>query len=82
MKVMTYDKFDKLCEKVTNFDYKPNGWYPTLREIEKYIKPNPTGYIPFILWILENNELPQTDEEKEIVRKLNEIIRENISFKE
>ena len=82
MKTMTYEKFDDLCEKVTNYKYKPDGWYPTLEEINKYIKPEPQKYISFILWILENNELPKTKEDKEIVRELNEILKKNIIFKE
>ena len=82
MKRMTYDEFDILCEEVTKYNFLPNNWLPTLDEIEKYIYLNPKKYIDFILWILENNDLPKTEEDKKIVKKLNKIIKENISFKE
>lgn len=82
MKTMSFDKFNELCEDVTKYDFKPNGWYPKMEEIEKNIEPNVLENLSFIVWILENNELPKTEEEKEIVKKLNKLIENNIEFKD
>jgi hypothetical protein len=79
---LTYKQFNEICEEVEKMVYKPENWYPTVEEIEKYILPNPHAYLKFMLWILENNDLPQSDADKESFNLLNKIIKENYEFVE
>lgn len=82
MKTITYEQFDKLCENVKKIEFKPDGWFPTVNEIEENIKPNVYKMINFILWILENNDLPKTKEDKESFKLLNKLIKDNYNFVE
>lgn len=82
MKNITYEQFDTLCENAKKIEFKPDGWFPTVDEIEENIKPNVYKMINFILWILENNDLPKTKEDKESFKLLNKLIKDNYNFVE
>ena len=40
MRTITYDQFDKICEDVKELEFKPDGWFPTVKEIKENIEPN------------------------------------------
>lgn len=77
-KKVTFEQFNKLCELTSKFEHQPHGWYPTVKDINKYIIPEPQKYLLFMTWLIENNPLPTTKEEKESYDLINKIMRENI----
>ena len=68
---MTFNEYDDLLEKSEEITFvKENGYFPTLRDIEKH-EPSeanqidPKRFIIFLAWLLEKNPPPETYDELE-----------------
>lgn len=53
------------------------GWWPTMEDVNNKIRPNFALCFDFVLWLLNSEEKPKKDEEKEACRALKEMVREN-----
>ena len=79
MKRMTFNDYDALVERLKENPYQCNGWWPSPEELdEKLDEINPN--IPFLIWIVETNPDPETEEEKASKRHINRILRENLKL--
>jgi len=79
---MTLKEYDQLCDRIKSNEYQCKSWWPSIKDIEKYIVENPEKYIEFMIWILETASPPETEEEKESKGYLNRILTNTIHFKE
>ena len=71
-------RLDELCEDFEQMKYKAEGWWPTIEEIDKYIKPRFKSSLEFALWITETAGEPQTEEEKAAKKHLLDFIYKNL----
>lgn len=77
---MTYDQYDKMEENLENFKpetVKPA--YPTMREVDHYIRPNLQKYLKYITWLLKQ-EVELSEEEKKVQKELRNILYENLTL--
>lgn len=77
---LTYEKLDALSEYFKELGLSTHGWYPSLEDIEKYIKPNLSDNIGFIFFILETAGTPQTEEQKRSRQILLNLFNENTNI--
>lgn len=77
---LTYEKLDTLSERFRELGLSTHGWYPSLDDIEKYIKPNLPDNIDFIFFVLETAGTPQTEEQKRSRQVLLNLFNENTTI--
>lgn len=71
---MSFDDYDILTERLSNNTFKCGDWWPTVEEIKQYIEPQLTKNIEFLIWIAETADSPQTEEEKESKKYINNLL--------
>lgn len=79
---MTLPEYDNLCASMSNCLIKRENWWPSVEEIEDIIIPNLRLCYEFILWIIYTGPAPETAEEKEVVKILRSLIRNNTNITE
>lgn len=77
MFTMTEKEYENLCKAVSNCPIQRENWWPTIQEITDIIIPNIKNCYDFILWILKTGPKPESLKEKEAVKLLRNIVREN-----
>jgi len=80
MRNMTFEDYDKLCEKVKRNPYQCLDWWPSPEELKEKMGGDFNQSLEFLTWILETNRPPQTEEEKASQRYINKIMRENLNL--
>ena len=75
---MTFDDYDRLCERIKNNPYQCTDWWPSPKELKEKIGNEINSSIEFLIWILETNLEPETDEEKESKRYINKLLIDNL----
>ena len=78
---MTYHKYDILEEKLEKLQTSASPAYPTMWEVDHYIRPNVQKYIKYILWLLKQ-DVTLTKEEKEVQAELRKIVYDCIDLYE
>ncbi len=78
----TFDDYDELVARVSSMPFKRGEWWPTDYQIEHYIRPNFDLCYEFIVWMLETGPAPETEEQAESKKKLNDLLIEKIEFVE
>lgn len=77
----TYDDFEFLFTEAENqadkFPTKP--YFPSQEDIDK-MEADIDKYYEFITYLLANNPKPVNDEQKECMRRLDNIINDNTEF--
>lgn len=58
---MTFKKYDKIEEAGLNTEYQLDGWFPTIEEIKKIVEPAPDKFIPFLIY-LSNQDVDDEDQ--------------------
>ena len=71
---MSFDDYDILVERLTDNSFKCEDWWPTIEEIQTYIEPNVGKNIEFLIWILETSTPPETPEQKESKKYINNLL--------
>lgn len=66
---LTEKELDRIEKKVKRCKYTAE-WFPTMHEIEQFIKPNPEKYTEFIIWMLNSVKGMKLTEEQKAVRKV------------
>ena len=74
---LTYEKLDSVSEAFKKAGLSVHGWYPSLEEIEKFVKPNLPNNIDFIFFILETAGSPQNDEQRHSRQILLNLFNDN-----
>jgi len=80
MKKMTFDEYDALVDRLQENTYQCDDWWPTKAELKEKIGSDINSYISFLIWILETNGEPGTEEEIESKRYINKLLRENLKL--
>ena len=78
--MMTFDEYDQLVERLESISYNPEGYFPTIEEIKKYLEPNFLENYKYMIWLTECNLKPETDEEKASYTYLNKILNKHIKL--
>lgn len=78
--MMTFDEYDQLVERLESISYNPEGYFPTIEEIKKYLEPNFLENYKYMIWLTECNLKPETDEEKASYNYLNKILNKHIKL--
>ena len=82
MKEITFDEYEAMCERYEEAPFKCENWFPTIDDIKFRIEPEIDKNIDFLVWIVETCTTPRTDEEKEVVKYINDLIKKNVEFVE
>lgn len=80
MKKMTFDDYDKLCDRIRENPYQCVDWWPTPEELKERIGDDINPNIEFLIWILETNLPPETEEEKESKKYINKLLINNLKL--
>ncbi len=75
--IISYDDFDTLCEKIADMDMKAEEYMPEEEEFEE-IEKNFPEFFKLLIWIDSTGEV--TEDNKEMRRKIKDIINRNIDF--
>lgn len=73
--------FDKMCEmydRLDEFEFETEGWYPTKKDIETYIMPDPDKHVKFLIWLSENAPAHMSEDEKKVKKIIDKIICDTI----
>lgn len=82
MFTMTDEEYEKLCDSILKCPVSRGNWWPTMQEVKDIVIPNLSNCYDFILWILKTGPKPENEEEKEVVKTLRGIIKENTHITE
>ena len=77
MFTMTDKEYESLCDSILKCPVSRSNWWPTMQEVKDIIIPNLSNCYDFILWILKTGPKPENEKEKEVVKTLRGIIKEN-----
>ncbi|WP_141400997.1 hypothetical protein [Lacrimispora amygdalina] len=80
MKRMTFDEFDELVDRLKKNTYECDDWWPSPEELNEKMGNEINANIPFLVWILETNNPPETTAEKESQRYINKLLRDNLKL--
>lgn len=79
-KEITIEKYDLLCERFANAQFKCGKWWPTIEEIKQNIEPKLDQNLEFLIWITETADKPMTDEQKASRTYINNLINKTLRF--
>lgn len=74
---MTFDEYDALCERLHNFPFHPDGYWPEIDEIKTLNYKNEKD-LDFLIWLVEENPEPENEKDKKIKKYINKILRETL----
>jgi len=77
---MSFEEYDILADRVSQNTFKCGDWWPTVEEIKEKIEPNVNKYIEFLIWILETADAPETPEQKESKKYINNLLIKTLKF--
>lgn len=80
MKKMTFTEYDELVDRLHENKYSCDDWWPTPDELKEKMGGEINTNIPFLVWIMETNNPPETEEEKESYKYINKLLRENLKL--
>lgn len=80
MKKMTFDDYDALVQRIKENKYQCDGWWPTPEELKEKIGNDINANIQFLIWVVETNPEPETDEEKASKRYINKLLYDNLKL--
>lgn len=80
MKKMTFADYDALCDRISVNPYQCIDWWPSPEELKEKLGNEINSNIDFLTWILETNNPPETEEEKESQRYINKLLRTNLKL--
>lgn len=80
MKRITFDEYDDLVERLHENKYACDDWWPSPDELKEKMGGEINANIPFLLWIVETNNPPETEEEKESYKYINKLLRDNLKL--
>lgn len=78
---MSFDKYDRVIDKLSRMDYQcrdEGTYYPTIRDLTEKLRVKTKIDIEFLEWLLLTNDPPETDEEKESVKFIRHILYNNL----
>lgn len=81
-KGLTFDKFEILCDRLDKAPFKCGNWWPTIDEVKSNIEPKLEQNLEFLIWIANTANEPQTDEQRESRRYINNLIYDTINANE
>ena len=79
-KDITFEKYDKLCDRFHDMTFKCGDWWPSIECIKKNTLPQLDQNLEFLIWITETAREPQTEAEKESRRYINSLLNETLRF--
>lgn len=79
-KEITFEMYDKLCERYHNSHFKCGDWWPPVDYIKKHLVPRIEQNLEFLIWITETASEPKTEQEKESRTYINSLINETLIF--
>ena len=71
---MTFDTYDEIEDKISKLQYEADGWWPTVEDLETKFKTKCKSDFEFLIWILNTNPEPETEEDKLSKKKIQEIL--------
>ncbi len=77
---MTFDEYDDLVDRLHENKYACDDWWPSPDEIKEKMGGEINANIPLLLWIVETNNPPETEEEKESYKYINKLLRDNLKL--
>lgn len=80
MKKMTYDNYDAMCNRLESNVFQCIDWWPSPEEIKEKIGKEINQHIDFLIWILETNLPPETEEDKGSQKYINKLLRDNLKL--
>lgn len=79
-KDLTFEKFDKLLERINCLPFKCGSYWPTKEEIDLIIKEDLDKSLEFLIWITETADEPITDKDKESKKYINSILYKHLKI--
>ena len=79
---ISYDAYDAAEERLLKIPYKADGWWPTIEDLREKCKPRCKTDYEFLMWLLLTNPAPETPEEKESKKMINNILYTKLEFME
>lgn len=52
---LTFQQYDRMVENIKKTDMQPEGFWPTIAQIQVEIEPNIRKNLPFLIWLTEYN---------------------------
>lgn len=52
---LTFQQYDRMVENIKKTDMQPEGFWPTIAQIQAEIEPNIRKNLPFLIWLTEYN---------------------------
>lgn len=71
---MTFDTYDEIENKLDELNYLPEGWWPSVKDLEEKFKPKCKSDFEFLIWLLEKNIEPEDEEDIKSKKKIQEIL--------
>lgn len=76
----TDQEFDELMEKINTVKMEKDDYIPSEEDVFDYITRYPERYYLYLLWYSEHKPKPQTEEEKQIIKKITKTINSTIKI--
>jgi hypothetical protein len=80
MKKMTFDEYDSLVDRLKENTYQCDNYWPTKEELREKMGNEINSTIPFLIWLVETNGEPETEEEIASKKYINKLLRENLKL--
>lgn len=77
---MAFTEYDELVERLQENKYPCDDWWPRPEELKEKMEGEINTNIPFLVWIIETNNPPETEKEKESCRYINKLLRDNLKL--
>lgn len=66
---LTFQQYDKIVENIGKTDMQPDGFWPSIAQIQAEIEPNIRKNLPFLIWLTEYNPMEALSPEDTKSRK-------------
>jgi hypothetical protein len=77
----TYDNLDQMFSLMETLSDSPIRFFPNEEECQE-MEQHLDKYFQFIIFLLANQIPPSSQEEKDSVKRLNDIVKNHVSYKE
>lgn len=71
---LTFQQYGKMVENIGKTDMQPDGFWPSIAQIQAEIEPNIRKNLPFLIWLTEYNPMealsPEDTKSRKYILKL------------
>lgn len=78
---ITETKFDSIERAIKNCTYDLQGWFPSVDDLDKYVYPNKSKFMVFVLFLLEKSKgMSLSREGKAVQKELQEFVYQELEI--